>query len=206
MTSDEQASLLVWDETKGLGFFPVIENGVYGSNYWKQYVKYRESPIAEKLMLARCNLVDRHVGSDPAVDIGIGSGHFIEKRGKGLTFGYDVNPLAIRWLLDRDLWWDPFHRNPVNVSCWDSLEHMARPSRFIECVRSCLFLSVPIFDDRDHVLRSKHFKPQEHYWYWTRHGLEQWMLDLGFVMVEHNEMESELGREDIGTFVFRRRY
>lgn len=194
---------LTWDGNLGVGYYPVELTGQYNQTYWDNYVKYKSSPIAETLMKARVDLVGRLYGNGPLVDIGIGSGHFLETRGGG-TYGYDVNPVGIRWLLDRDLWWDPYARDVDVVSCWDSLEHMARPEALIRCVKSMIFLSIPIFIDPEHVLRSKHYKPSEHFWYYTRDGLMQWMKKYGFSMVEENRMETNLGREDIGTFVFKR--
>jgi hypothetical protein len=54
------------------------------------------------------------------------------------------------------------------------------------------------------VLRSKHFRPTEHCWYFTRPGLVFAMKLCGFVLVSESNIETELGREDIGTFAFRR--
>jgi hypothetical protein len=135
------------------------------------------------------------------VDLGIGCGHFVEARGEN-TFGYDVNEAGIKWLLDRKRWWDPWAKDPENLTCWDSLEHLTRPHELISRVKSHVFVSAPIFRDRSHVLASKHFKPDEHCWYWTEAGLIRWMRDLGFGLCEKNRVESDLGREDIGTFVF----
>lgn len=194
---------LTWDNNLGIGHYPVELVGQYNKAYWDNYVSYRTSPIADALMKARTDLVQRLYGDAPLVDIGIGSGHFVESRGPE-TFGYDVNPMAIRWLIDKNMWWDPYAKDPEAVSCWDSLEHMARPEALVRCVKSMIFLSIPIFFDPDHVIRSKHFKPNEHFWYFTRAGLTEWMRQYGFSLVEENHMETNLGREDIGTFVFKR--
>lgn len=201
--SGSQATELKWDDTLGVGYYPVELVGQYDQSYWNRYVSYKSSSIAEALMKARADLVTRLYGNAPLVDIGIGSGHFIETRG-GATYGYDVNPVAIRWLLDKNLWKDPYAVDPEAVACWDSLEHMSRPEALVRCVRSMIFLSIPIFLDPDHVIRSKHYKPSEHFWYFTRDGITQWMRRYGFSLVEENHMETNLGREDIGTFVFKR--
>jgi hypothetical protein len=193
----------IWNEKDGIGYLPAEVNGQYGKEYFDKYVCYRASEIAGALMKVRADLVARYCGKSAVVDIGIGSGHFVEARG-GETYGYDVNPYGIRWLLDRELWFDPFAKSPDVVTCWDSLEHMERPDLFVDRVRQLMFVSVPIFDGLEHVLRSKHFKPGEHLWYWTRHGFLLWMAERGFRCVEENQMERQLGREDIGTFVFSR--
>ena len=73
------------------------------------------------------------------------------------------------------------------------------------CVERLVFLCLPLFTGPEHVLRSKHFRPDEHYWYWTYEGLLWWMGEHGFTCIEHGTPESLLGREDIHTFVFNRR-
>jgi hypothetical protein len=55
-----------------------------------------------------------------------------------------------------------------------------------------------------HIAQSRHFKPGEHYWYFTTAGLIAWFWKLGFTCREANSMETMAGREDIGTFVFQR--
>lgn len=194
---------LIWYEELGYGYFPVELRGQYDQAYFDKYQTYRTNSVADALMKARVDLVQKYCGDDPVVDIGIGSGHFIDARG-GKTFGYDVNPAGIRWLLDKGLWFDPFAQSPDNVTCWDSLEHMQRPDLFLDRVKRFFFTSIPVFEDAKHVLRSKHFRPDEHLWYWTRGGFVRWMTERGFSFLEENRMECALGREDIWTFVFAR--
>jgi len=140
------------------------------------------------------------------IDVGIGSGAFIERRraDRRITYGYDVNPAGIEWLEQRKLFFDPY-RNQFNaVSMWDVLEHIPNYPMLLENVRKWLFVSLPIFRDAEHVLRSKHFRPTEHIWYFTQPGLVYAMKQCGFELVSENNVETELGREDIGTFAFRR--
>lgn len=207
---------LLWNESLGVGHLPADTDGLYSYEYWTKYHEYKQSPIAEKLMKVRVELVEKHAPRATVLDIGIGSGHFIEKRDamvgpvldqigvKRLTYGYDVNPHAITWLVARQLWWDPWAKDPEIVTCWDSLEHLPRPHDFVARVRSMIFVSIPIFANKEHVLSSKHFKPGEHLWYFTHSGFIHYMKRLGFRLIDENEMESKLGREEIGTFVFKR--
>ncbi len=89
------------------------------------------------------------------------------------AYGFDINPYAVAWLKEVGKYKDPY---PVDsMSFWDSLEH---------------------------ILRSKHFRPDEHCWYWTKQGLQRFMSNFDFSLLEYNLMETEIGREDIGTFVF----
>jgi hypothetical protein len=194
---------LAWFPELGRGYYPVKVDGQYGDAYWDRYIKMTATTMGRSLNAARRQLVRQHIGHDPVVDIGIGSGGFIEAVKKNAK-GYDVNPLAIRWLLDRGLWHDPYFTDPENATCWDSLEHMKRPEALVRRVQRFLFISIPIFDDEAHALRSKHFRPDEHFHYFTEAGLLLWLEKEGFSCREKNRMETELGREDIGTFVFER--
>jgi hypothetical protein len=201
---------LEWFQELGRGYYPVKVDGQYGKSYWDQYVRRTDTALGHALNNARAHLVRQHVGHAPVVDIGIGSGGFIDARdlesdGKAVTKGYDVNPHAIKWLLKRDLWHDPYFIDPEVATCWDSLEHMKRPEHFVRRVRSHLFVSIPIFKDEAHVLRSKHFKTDEHFHYFTEDGLIRWLEKEGFKLVAKDRVEESLGREDIGTFVFFRR-
>lgn len=87
---------------------------------------------------------------------------------------------------------------------WDSLEHIADPAALLARVRQWLFVSMPIYRDREHCLASKHFKPGEHIWYFTDAGFIRWASGLGFDLRERNRIESSIGREDVVSYSFRR--
>jgi Methyltransferase domain len=156
-------------------------------------------------MHARFNFVERHYRG-PLVDVGIGSGAFVElRRGRGrTTYGYDVNPAGMEWLEQRMLLVDPHLVVFEAVTLWDVLEHIPDFQSLLANVREWLFVSLPIFRDAEHALRSKHFRPDEHCWYFTRDGLVFALKLCGFVLVSESKVETDLGREDIGTFAFRR--
>lgn len=196
----------VWSEDHGFcGKKP--DRSTYNSSYWTEYVKRSSTPIGRALTDARINLVQKYLEKSLVVDIGIGAGQFVQTRlgYEGITFGYDVNPFGVRWLIDRNLWWDPYFQDPPSATFWDSLEHIERIEDILRRIRIFAFVSVPIFLGREHVLQSKHFKPGEHFWYFTREGLIRKMDANGFFLRESNLIETHLGREDIQTFVFERK-
>lgn len=187
-----------------MGYYPVQARNQYGVQYWENYQKYRSTPTGDSLTSKRISLVRScHPAGLKLVDIGIGNGQFIDDYGPG-AFGYDVNPRAIEWLCSKNIWLDPSHENPPSATFWDSLEHSERPGELIGKIDRFVFISIPIFTGLDHVLRSKHFKKDEHFWYFTERGLGGWLGRRGFELVTKNRMEEECGREDIGTFVFKR--
>lgn len=204
MSKTRHTSGLFWDETLGMGYYPVQARNQYGLQYWENYQRLRSTPTGDNLTAKRISLVRScHPAASKLVDIGIGNGQFIDAYGDG-AFGYDVNPRAIEWLCSKNIWLDPSHENPPSATFWDSLEHSERPGELMAKVDVFAFISIPIFTGLDHVLRSKHFKKDEHFWYFTERGLEGWMGRRGFELVTKNRMEEECGREDIGTFVFKR--
>lgn len=195
----------VWLPEVGMGFYPVdpadepYRNGGAGA-YWRKYERYAETPMGEAITRARIELVDSyHRG--PLVDVGIGCGAFVEARPE--TTGYDVSPIAQDWLHERGLWRDPYEAPVEAASCWDVLEHIQDPARLLRQVRRWLFVTVPLVQNG---LRPewKHFRTDEHRWYWTREGLLWWLDRHGFRCRAETSMEVRLGRQDVGTFVFER--
>ena len=197
---------LVWLPEWGLGYSSAAlrASGIYDEGYWQSYAERAATPMGRRLTAMRVELVRRHYGDGPLVDVGIGCGHFVETRG-GETQGYDVNPVGVQWLRTRGRYCDPYAAPVPAVTLWDVVEHLPEPSLLLDHVRDFAFMTLPLFVDAAHVLRSKHFKRTEHLWYWTRGGLLNWMDAQGFDCLEHGTPESLAGREDIHTFVFRRR-
>jgi hypothetical protein len=198
---------LAWFPELAMGYYPV-EAGTqpYDWAYFGRYAAQAATEMGRALMQARCRFVARHWQGD-VVDIGIGSGAFVEAwdaTGHGRAWGWDVNPAGDAWLGRHDKRWDIWHRPAAAVTLWDVLEHMPNPQDLLAQVDGHVFLSLPIFDGPDHVLRSRHFRRDEHYWYFTRGGLIAFMERCGFALYGESRAETELGREDIGTFAFAR--
>jgi hypothetical protein len=193
---------LIWNDEFGFGYYPVDPADTpYDAAYWDKYVGYAATPLGDTLNRARCRLISRHYDG-PVVDIGIGCGSFMKTRRD--TWGYDVNPTAIAWLQSIGRFWDPYTRPCAAVSMWDSLEHIHWFPDLLAKVTDYAFVALPVFKDERDVKTSKHFRPTEHYWYFTTDGLQQVMRDLGWVCCEQNFAETVLGRESIASFAFER--
>jgi hypothetical protein len=193
------ANSLQWMPELGIGYYPVTESP-YDADYFERYQGMADTKIGKALNDARLALVAKYENGT-VLDIGIGSGAFVESRPK--TWGYDINPVALQWLFERKRYRHPF-RGADSVTFWDSLEHIHNPSLVLAAAKRFVFVSCPIYNGLDHLLGSRHYRKDEHCWYWTTAGLIEFMGRFGFGLLEMNRMESEIGREDIGSFVFKR--
>ncbi len=191
---------LLWSDELGMGYHPRPPMD-YSGPYFEKYQQLDATPMGAALTRARVDLVRRHFPRG-VVDIGIGGGRFVLEAGN--SAGFDVNPDAIAWLKGHGLFYD-IDRLPLRaITCWDSLEHIPDPEVLVARVSEWLFVSMPIYQSQADCLASKHYKPGEHIWYWTLPGFVAWCERQGFELVEVNQAESELGREGITSFAFRR--
>lgn len=191
---------LKWCESAGMGFYPVTESP-YDDAYFDKYVEMANTEMGVELTHARLAFVNKYAPTAPIVDIGVGSGQFMDAAG---ALGYDVNPTAVRMLIKKHAFLNPYSTFIKCATFWDSLEHIPDIDRILKHVTDYIFVSLPIFDDLDHVLRSKHFRPDEHCWYFTKSGFERFIAAHGFTVLEYSTIETEIGREGIGTFVCKR--
>lgn len=206
---------LLWLDEVECGWFPVHDHTATGQSYWEHYEALEDTEIGRKLNTFRADLVRRHTDGK-VLDVGIGNGAFLRALGNGRGYGYDVDPKAIEWLAKQNRWLNPYEPGPVldspfnacgfrAVTFWDSLEHIRYPEILLERIdQQWGFVSIPIFKDIDHLLASKHFKPTEHYHYFTSRGFQDFLTWHGFKVIHVYHDESEIGREDVKTFVFAR--
>lgn len=178
----------------------------YDAAYFDKYVGYEGQEIAHRINAARVALVNKYVGPTVNVlDVGIGSGEFIKSR--PFTFGFDVNPKAQEWLRRRFLWCEGFEFELFSgVTFWDVIEHIPEPAQYFERLAdgAYLFTSIPVFSDLSQIRTSKHYRPDEHYYYWTKQGFVIWLGMHGFRLLESNDDETKAGRESIMSFAFRK--
>ncbi len=193
---------LRWDVNKAIGFLD-IQPRDYDAAYFNKYEQYAQTEMGKRLNDHRLDFVARnYLGS--LLDVGVGSLQFVLSRDD--TFGYDVNPVAIRKLEDLHLYADLKEVPFPAYSFFDSFEHIQDPTILLRKMYAgtMVFMSIPIFKDVNHILRSKHFRPDEHFWYFTPQGLIRFMLDHGFLCIDIDNFEIRVGREDIMSFAFRK--
>jgi len=181
----------------------------YDLEYYQNYVQYENNDKSDAINSSRINLVKRYV-DEKVLDIGVGSGLFV-RTFPGRCSGYDVNQVAVKILRSQGKFYNlEAHGLPQGrfngVTLWDVFEHFAEPGEFLKSFpnQTYLFMSLPIFDKLDNVKSSKHYKPNEHYFYFTKLGLQRYLNHFGFRYLEYNNCETAICRENIGCFAFKK--
>jgi hypothetical protein len=175
-------------------------DGLYDADYWAEYCRRDATPIGNALTRDRIAFVKTHAPPAAGADVGIGGGAYVTASGGR---GADVNPYAINWLRARNAEWD---REFINhLTFWDSLEHIQTFGGMLTRAQEYVFLSTPVYTSKEDCLKSKHFKPGEHIWYFSDEGIKFIMRQYELDLVAQNRMEEDHGREAIGTYCFKRR-
>jgi SAM-dependent methyltransferase len=225
LLGDLAAFRLQWLEPIGVGFLDVdaflAERGgghVYDQAYFDAYRRIANDPIGIALNEFRAGLLWDYLpeaecpGPEVAtvLDVGVGDGAFLRMAGQILSLGQckllgaDINPAAITYL--EELGQLGSIEDGADVMCfWDSLEHFRDPRVPLRTCRKLALVSLPTFTSAEQAVTSKHFKPEEHFWYFTPWAFRQFADQEGFDVIDQRETETVLGREGISTFVLRRR-
>jgi len=187
---------------KGYWFYPV-EDFVYNKEYASKYAKYAKTHLGKDILKVRLDTVKDY---KRVLDIGVGCGEFINNKPK--SKGYDVNPYMIKKLKESKQWFDPYNKelDKFDAVCFfDSFEHIEKPEILLNKITNqAVVMAIPIFNSFRNVKESKHFRPDEHFHYFTLYGISTYMNDLGFEMKKAHSREIWLGREAIWTFTFTR--
>lgn len=179
-----------------------MQDAPYDDAYFAKYAGYAQTELGRQINAARVAFVARHFSVGRLVDVGIGCGQFVESWPGAV--GYDVNPCGIDWLRERARFVDPYSTSVAAACFWDSLEHIVDPAPILENVSDRVFVALPIFRDLQHALSSKHFRRDEHCWYFTEPGFLKFMDAHGWECIDRSAVETELGRDDILSFAFSR--
>lgn len=199
---DKLKSSLVWLPEYGIGRYPVeLKELPYDQAYFEKYRVMADTDVGRSLNAARVEMVRRHWPGF-VLDVGIGSGTFVEAHGDAA--GFDINPAGVAWLRDNGLWADLYSGSYPALTMWDSLEHMPEPEKAVARSDEWVFIAIPIFKDGEDILHSHHFKKDEHIFYFTDEGIRRWFAEQGFTCVEQNTIECQLGRKGVASYAFRR--
>ena len=174
----------------------------YDQEYFDKYIRYEGTDIADAINAGRIYFCGRQKGK-MVLDIGIGSGEFIKRRKR--TWGYDINKAGVKWLKQQGLYTKNFNDFDM-ITMWDVIEHCPSPEWYFNKFKKGMKLltSIPIFKDLEKIRESRHYRPDEHYYYFTREGFIDYMSLYGFSLIEEADFEIGAGREEIYSFCFKK--
>ncbi len=194
--------------SKGRWFFKVNSNNVYDENYIKKYEEYDSSNRGKKINEFRQEVI-KGFGEKNYLDVGVGSGKLVKDLH---CFGYDVNEVMKKRLKGngqfKDLYKDDL--TDIHTFCFfDSFEHIEDLGEVIHKLKKgdVFITSIPLLKNgaiKEDVLKWKHYREDEHYHYFTIDAFLSFML-IDFDVLFCSDYEIKLGREDIYTYVFKKR-
>jgi hypothetical protein len=193
---------MLWFSELECGWYPVTgADKLYDDAYFDKFEHYSTTLMGKKITHERVQLVKNYYDG-PVVDVGVGSCHFMDRHDKCL--GFDVSSYGIKKIIERDKWCNPYEQPVEAITCWDSFEHIKDCWALLENVQQYVFISIPYVLGAQQVLKSKHYKPNEHWWYLTVNGLIKCFGECGFACINTSHFEESHGRSDIVSCVFKR--
>jgi hypothetical protein len=178
----------------------------YDKDYYDNYKNLEKTEMSFHLNKERYELVKKYSKGN-VFDIGVGCGTFIMCCKDIDCFGYDINPFSVSWLKDKNIFLNPYLEGTEEISCWtmwDALEHFKDPQEILCKIKKndTLIISIPIFENFLNLKKDKHFKPNEHFFYFTHYGLVSFLTNFGFTILHFDDFETKIGRHNINRYVF----
>jgi hypothetical protein len=201
---------LLWKD--GVGRVPEIVPICFNGTHFESYEREAQTSIGKGIMRFRIKTVKQLVSyrriSTHCLDVGIRSGHFLRelKRTSDIQGqGIDVNNWSIQWLHANGF---VCTRDKFEIlTFWNTLDHLTEPWLLWRNYKP-LFIAMTqtIFKNKEQIERHQHFKPQQHYWYFTRLGLLEFMERHGYGLVNScNTEDVKWGQDNKMTFTFMRK-
>lgn len=201
---------LVWFPDTNVGWLDASDNQTYDEKYFRKYLQYRKTDQGESINKFRLDFVRESCDNiECLIDVGCGAGHFIDVVNQSncgfKAYGYDVNKASVDWLKRTGNYGD-FNQSWKCVTFWDSLEHFPFfwvPLRKIE-IGGYAVVTIPIFSEPQTITSSRHYRVDEHYWYFTCDSFVKFMSAAGFDLINASYGEQQYGREDVASYAFKR--
>jgi len=209
------AKLILWCDgcQYGCSTYP-FDTNVYDEEYCSKYTKYDNTQLGVDLNKFRLEFVQhfiKRVNSPKlkVLDFGCAVGAFCKIVAEHFdSYGCEVNSFYEKvWKEDvsgaKYSLSVPQEQFDV-VTFFDSLEHVDDIKGLLEKLNvSHVVISIPIVP-KEKLPQSRHLRPQEHLHYFTTSSLCKFFSQSGYELGGTSSRESELGREDIFTFYFRK--
>lgn len=173
----------------------------YGKDYFQEFEQRSTSPIAKKLYGFRKAYAESLAKEGRILDYGAGYGVIPINDKSDRWRGTDINPFCQKHLAEKFVeGMDGFN----NICFFDVLEHFPDPTGILQQIQGRIFVSIPLKPNLQELPEWKHWKPGEHLMYATPQGFQELIVHCGFKLIDHNTIESSIGRQDIHTFTFER--
>jgi hypothetical protein len=128
------------------------------------------------------------------LDIGYGNGAFLKACNKTIqkTYGYDISPYPV-----------PKNTERINtifdlefecVTLFDCLEHWENIYELKKIKSKYIIISVPElhnFTEKE-FLGWRHYRQNEHIWYFTKYGLANFMKKIGYKLINSSNIEDTI--------------
>lgn len=201
---------LQWSD--GVGFLSINKcptKSPYNRSYFQEMEKLYGTWQGRALTKMRVKMIQKSVSyrKEPSycLDVGCGTGHFIKEVNRLTDIkaeGIDINELSIQWLHQHDVRVSRMRYNILTF--WNSFQDIENPMSIVEEYQpQFVAMSLPVFRDKEHAIRSHYFKPKEVHWYFTRRGLLNMMEQRGYNVVFMNtEEDRKVGCTGVVSIVF----
>jgi len=162
----------------------------YNIDYWDKMIR-QNSPTAKQISKVRWNFV-RPAKAKRVLDFGSGPGFFRAFRPVGIEVDtFDINPYPQTGIL---------HEVYDLITFWDVMEHFEDLEEFFKKIDASgakyVALTIPVMKEGLDLMSWKHYKPGEHFHYFSEEELIKVFKDKNFRVVRSGFPECP-PREDI---------
>jgi hypothetical protein len=166
----------------------------YNADYLLHYKLYGRTTFGKALNKKRWSFVLNNTQTNVLLDFGCGADSFSDLKPNGIkVFSYDP-------YFKKDFSF--LHASLDTVTFWDSFEHITRLGIVPLLGAKQIVMSIPIIYDGLDICSWKHFRPGEHIWYFSQKALIRLMQKWGYKIINSDDFESVMGREDIFSYCF----
>jgi hypothetical protein len=173
-----------------------MENSIYNIKYWDIMLR-QNSETAKMISDIRWNFV-KEINPKIVLDYGSGPGWFRCYAPKGIEVDtFDTAPWPQTGLR---------HDRYDLITFWDVIEHFKDLDKELKILlhhANVIALTVPIKPKRQDLSTWKHYKPNEHFQYFTDQSLDKILNDYGFQRIKYGNIECP-PRTDITSYLYKR--
>lgn len=197
---------------------PIVDEDIYGVDYYIKYVRYHSTTLNAKLQETRWSIVQKYRNEGNLLDIGCSVGSFIEKAPSGFNAeGYDVNKFCLIHCGCYDLVTHkklPIDKRYDVVTMFDVLEHVPNIEDIVVKIKAMLvpkgiwIVTIPNFyhERLESIDKWRHYRPKEHVYCLSENSMKALCQKFDFELLEVNFDESEHRppKDNLATYIMRK--